>query len=229
MLQPFSGCVEFCFSDISPSFIRNAQRRFEESYPWVEYRLLNIEEDISRQRFERHGFDLIVAANVLHDTRDIEASLQQVRRLLKSGGLLVLDEYTSVKDCLFFSGALLRGYWLFQDPERRLKNSCLLSVSQWTRALESAAFSVVGSHVLPTQSTDAACSQSVMLCEALRASETAELLECTQRAQGTDANAGSQKIEIVETLVEQQILALLGKDRASAYSRQRPLMDIGLD
>ena len=121
MLQPFSGCVEFCFSDISPAFIRNAKRRFEERYPWVEYRLLNIEEDISRQGFERHGFDLIVAANVLHDTRDIEVSLQQARRLLKPGGLLVLDEYTSVKDCLFFSGALLHGYWLFQDPERRLK------------------------------------------------------------------------------------------------------------
>ena len=229
MLQPFSGCVEFCFSDISPAFIRNAKRRFEERYPWVEYRLLNIEEDISRQGFERHGFDLIVAANVLHDTRDIEVSLQQARRLLKPGGLLVLDEYTSVKDCLFFSGALLRGYWLFQDPERRLKNSCLLGVRQWTRALESAGFSVVGSHVLPTQSLDDACSQSVMLCEALATSETAELPECAQLAQGTDANEDSRKIEIVEALVEQQTLALLGKERASAYSRQQPLMDMGLD
>ena len=48
-------------------------------------------------------------------------------------------------------------------------------------------------------------------------------------SQGTDANADSRKIEIVETLVEQQILALLGKERVSAYSRQQPLMDMGLD
>src|SRR5207302_9697478 len=52
---------------------------------------------------------------------------------------------------------------------------------------------------------------------------------CAQLAQGTDANADSRKIEIVEALVEQQTLALLGKERASAYSRQRPLMDMGLD
>src|SRR4029077_9113861 len=131
--------------------------------------------------------------------------------------------------CLFFSGALLHGYWLFQDPERRLKNSCLLSVPQWTRALESAGFSVVGSHVLPTQSPDAACGQCVMLCEASATSETAELPESAQLAQGTDANADSHEIETVETLVEQQTLALLGKERASAYSRQQPLMDMGLD
>ncbi|PYS30179.1 MAG: hypothetical protein DMG11_06165, partial [Acidobacteria bacterium] len=219
VLQPFSGLVEFCFSDISQSFIRNARRRFAEQYPSIEYRLLNIEEDLSRQGFEAHRFDIIVAANVLHDTRNVDFALMQVRRLLKPGGLLVVDEYTSFKDCLFFSGALLHGYWLFQDPEKRLRDSCFLGLPQWISAFERTGFAVAGSHALPTQSLDAACSQSVMLCEALGMDDAEEL----------PPHGQVPKAEIIGALIEQKVLALLGEERASAYSAQRPLMDMGLD
>jgi polyketide synthase PksN len=218
-LQSFSGSVELCFSDISQSFIRNARRRFAGSPISIDYRLLNIEEDLSRQGFEAHGFDIVVAANVLHDTRNVDLALKQVRRLLKPGGLLVLDEYTSFKDCLFFSGALLHGYWLFQDPEKRLRDSCLLGVPQWISALERTGFAVAAAHALPTQSLDAACSQSVMLCEALRVDDAEEP---TSHGQAPTA-------ETIAALIEQQALALLGEQRAFAYSAQRPVMDMGLD
>jgi len=46
-LQSFSGLVEFCLTDISLSFIRSARRQFAERYPWIEYRSLDIEEDLS--------------------------------------------------------------------------------------------------------------------------------------------------------------------------------------
>ena len=55
-----------------------------------------------------HGYDVVFCTNVLHDTRDVEFALRQVHALLKPGGLLLLNEYASVKDCLLFSGALLR-------------------------------------------------------------------------------------------------------------------------
>ncbi|HEX6101024.1 MAG TPA: SDR family NAD(P)-dependent oxidoreductase [Thermoanaerobaculia bacterium] len=215
-LEPLAGSVELCFSDISQSFLRNARRRFAGSPVPIDYRLLNIEEDLSRQGFGAHRFDVVVAANVLHDTRDVDLSLKQVRRLLKPGGLLILDEYTSFKDCLFFSGALLHGYWLFEDPEKRLRDTCLLGVPQWIGALERTGFAVAGAHVLPTQSLDATCSQSVMLCEALERDEVEELP--SQRPQS----------ELV-ALVEQQALLVLGEQRASAYSAKRPVMDMGLD
>ena len=229
VLQSFPGVAEFCFSDISMSFIRHARQRFSKRHPSIEYRLLNIEEDLSRQGFETHCFDIIVAANVLHDTRDIDFTLEQTRRLLKPGGLLILNEYTSIKDCLFSSGALLHGYWLFQDTERRLKDSCLLGVSQWMKVLERSGFAVIGSHALPTQSLDARCSQSVMLCEAVTASVTGDPRERVQVAEGTDHDMASRKAEILGALVAEQALVLLGEERASAYSPERPLMDMGLD
>ena len=221
-LQPLAGSVELCFTDISQSFVRNAKRRFGQ-YPWIEYRALNIEEDVARQGFEPQRYDIVIAANVLHDTRDIERTLAQTRTLLKPGGLLIVNEYTFPKDCLSFSGALLHGYWLFQDPERRLRDSCLMSVPQWKPVLEHSGFAMVEAFALPTQSTTADCTQSVMLCEAL-AIEAAEAIEPLPARM-----TGSRKAEIVGALVEQQALFLLGEERASAYSARRPLMDMGLD
>ena len=219
-LRPLAGSVEFCFTDISRSFVRNAQRRFGQ-YPWIEYRALNIEEDLARQGFEPQHYDVIVAANVLHDTRDIERTLAQTRTLLKPGGLLLLNEYTFFKDCLSFSGALLHGWWLFEDPERRLRDSCLMSVPQWGTALEHSGFSLVEAFTLPTQSATGECTQSVMLCEALPTAVSEEL--------PARQSTSSRKVDAVGALVEQHAMALLGKERASAYSAQRPLMDMGLD
>jgi len=84
--------VAFSFTDISFSFLRRAKRRFADSYPWVDYRILDIERDLEPQGFAAHSVDVVIAANVLHDTRDIEATLAQVARLLSPGGLLVLCE-----------------------------------------------------------------------------------------------------------------------------------------
>ncbi|HET8774522.1 MAG TPA: beta-ketoacyl synthase N-terminal-like domain-containing protein [Thermoanaerobaculia bacterium] len=218
-LQPLAGSVEFCFTDISHSFLRHAKRRFDR-YPWIEYRALNIEDDPARQGFEPHCYDIVIAANVLHDTRDIEHTLAQTRKLLKPGGLLIVNEFTRVKESLSFSGALLHGYWLFEDAERRLPDTCLMSVPLWSAALAQSGFAMVEAFALPTQSTDAECSQSVMLCEAL-AIEAAEPLPAQSTA--------SRKAEIVGALVEQEALGLLGEERAAAYAAHRPLMDMGLD
>jgi len=215
-LQPLSDAVEFCFTDISPSFTRYAKKRFAGRYPWLDYRTLNIEKDLPGQGFDLHRFDVVVAANVLHDTRDIEFTLEQTRKLLKPGGLLVLNEFTAVKDCLFFSGALLHGYWLFEDPDRRLRDSCLLDVPRWSPVLERAGFTLLEALVLPTQSVDGEHSQSVMLCEA--GGEAAE-----------SAGQRPEKSGIIGQHVEKDILRLLGEERAAAYTAQRPLMEMGLD
>src|SRR6266545_3473284 len=219
-LKPLADAVELCFTDISQSFLRHARRRFAEPYPWLDYRTLNIEKDLPRQGFDLHSFDIVAAANVLHDTRDVEITLGQTRKLLKPGGLLVLNEFTAVKDCLFFSGALLHGYWLFEDPDRRLRDSCLLDVPRWRRVLERAGFTFVEPFVLPTQSLDAEHSQSVMLCAAGGDALGAEAAR---------PEPHPEKIGIIGRHVEQDILGLLGDERAAAYSARRPLMEMGLD
>ncbi|MBV9496787.1 MAG: polyketide synthase dehydratase domain-containing protein, partial [Acidobacteria bacterium] len=217
-LRPFANSVEFCFTDISLSFVRNAKRLFGQ-YPWVDYRALNIEEDLGRQGFEEHAYDVIIAANVLHDTRDIVRTLELTRRLLAPGGLLLLNEYTFVKESLSFSGALLHGWWLFEDPQRRLRDSCLMSVPQWKTALEDSGFALIEAFALPTQSTSGECTQSVMLCESV----------AMHVGDGSSRPGRAEAHPYIATVVEEQFLRLLGEGRASAYSPQRPTMDMGLD
>src|SRR5262249_15152422 len=96
-------------------------------------------------------------------------------------------------------------------------------------ALERTGFAVVGSLALPTQTLDAACSQSVILSEALATEDTEKPLAQNRDAEPTIRSEGSWKAEMVGSLVEKLALALLGAKRASGYSAQRPLMDMGLD
>ena len=83
--------TEYIYTDISPGFFAAAEERFSE-YPFVKYQRLDIEQSPSQQGFTAHQFDVVLAANVLHATRDIEATMAHVRELLAPAGLLVLLE-----------------------------------------------------------------------------------------------------------------------------------------
>src|SRR5262249_13557518 len=132
-------------------------------FPWVQFARLNIEDDPVPQGFQRESFDIIYAANTLHDTRSIANTLAQVKTLLKPGGLLILNEFTAMQDVLLFTGGLLYGYWLFEDPELRLQDSCLLDVEHWQAALATSGFQNVEALGLPFQVTHSR--QTVICCE----------------------------------------------------------------
>ena len=55
-------------------------------------RSLDIERDPTVQGFDNRHFDVVIAANVLHATRDLRETFRHVRRLLAPQGLLVLLE-----------------------------------------------------------------------------------------------------------------------------------------
>ncbi|MCB0191358.1 MAG: SDR family NAD(P)-dependent oxidoreductase, partial [Anaerolineae bacterium] len=164
-IAALSDSLEFTYSDISATFTRYGQSRFAERFPWVSYETLNIEAKLEEQGFEAGTFDIVYASNVLHDTRYIRYTLAQVKRLLRPGGIVALNEFTRMKDLLLFTGGLLQGWWLFEDPEYRLNNTCLLSVELWETVLEQSGFSNFGVFLLPFQPDPQNGGQSVMLCE----------------------------------------------------------------
>ncbi|MGD2114176.1 MAG: beta-ketoacyl synthase N-terminal-like domain-containing protein, partial [Acidobacteriota bacterium] len=241
-LRPVADRVEVCFTDVSQAFLRHAERRFAGSRPRLELRTLDIDADPAAQGLAGRRFDVVVAANVLHDTRDVERTLARTGGLLVPDGLLVLNEYTSVKDCLSFSGALLHGWWLFEDPERRLPDSCLLSVPLWQRALERTGFGLAGAFTLPTQSPSAPdCSQSVMLCPVRDRAEAPAVAAPAGRVEpaarpapgalgGVLAEAGAgEPADRIGRAVREDLRTILGDDREAAYDPDRPLMEMGLD
>src|SRR5262249_52167691 len=90
--------VEYVFTDVSTLSLAKAEERFN-TYPYVRCRPLDIENDPAGQDFEAHSFHLIIAGDVLHESSDVRQSLTHVKRLLASGGTLLLIE--TVKDRRF--------------------------------------------------------------------------------------------------------------------------------
>ncbi len=130
--------AEYVFSDISAAFTSKAAEKFR-AYPFVRYRTLDIERDPAGQGFARHGFDIVLAANVLHATSDLRTTLRHVRELLAPGGLLVLAEVTRPQRWVDLTFGLTEGWWRLADRELR-PSSPLLSRRGWFDVLEAMGF-----------------------------------------------------------------------------------------
>nr|WP_239476810.1 nocobactin polyketide synthase NbtC [Nocardia arizonensis] len=79
--------VEYHFTDVSAFFLDAARRRFAH-YPWMRYGLVDMNEDLGEQL----PFDIVIAANVLHNAYDIGVTLRRLRELLNPGGAVVVIE-----------------------------------------------------------------------------------------------------------------------------------------
>lgn len=60
----------------------------------MKYSELDLEKEAQSQGFQAQSYDLIVAANVIHATRHIGRTLDNLRPLLKPGGRLLMREIT---------------------------------------------------------------------------------------------------------------------------------------
>ncbi|WP_164887284.1 SDR family NAD(P)-dependent oxidoreductase [Hahella sp. KA22] len=132
--------VSYTFTDLSFAFLNKARRRFAD-YPFVEYKICNIEKPPA---FEE-PFDVVIATNVIHATSDLPETLRQVRRLLRDDGVFVLNEITSCQDYATLTFGLTDGWWLSQDSYR-IPNSPLLSGDSWRRLILQAGFQGVDAH-----------------------------------------------------------------------------------
>ncbi|QWF85158.1 D-alanine--poly(phosphoribitol) ligase subunit 1 [Amycolatopsis sp. CA-230715] len=130
--QPGSA---YTFTDISPRFLEYGRERFADDYPFTRFQLLNLERDPVEQGYAAGSFDLVLATNVVHATRDLSAAVRKVTTLLKPGGWLVLNELTAVRPHLTLGGGVMEGWWAFEDDELRIPAAPLAALSTWTRLL----------------------------------------------------------------------------------------------
>ncbi|BAY25367.1 beta-ketoacyl synthase [Calothrix sp. NIES-2100] len=128
--------TNYTFTDIGSGFLTQAQEKFKD-YPFVEYRLLDIDNSPTQQGFEKYSFDVVLASNVLHATRNIAQTLQHVRSLLAPGGFLLLWEITQPKIDFDISwGLLLKPL----DDKRRNPGQPFILKNQWFEALRTQDF-----------------------------------------------------------------------------------------
>lgn len=132
---------EYYYTDLSFAFLKKAQEEFK-IYKNINYQICNIEQTPSEKL--QGKFDIVLATNVLHATKDIQNTLKNVRALLKEGGIAVLNEVTSKQDYATLTFGLTTGWWLFQD--HRIPDSPLLSSQTWKELLEKSGFGSLASH-----------------------------------------------------------------------------------
>ncbi|KAJ5090322.1 hypothetical protein N7532_009006 [Penicillium argentinense] len=132
--------ASYTFTDISSGFFMAAEERFgQQDAHRMTFKTFDMEKGPDTQGFTEQSYDVVVAVNVLHVSADIEASLTNVRRLLKPGGFLVTAELTSTD--LLFSGmtvGTLPGWWIGANTGRPW--GPLFTLGQWDSVLKNTGF-----------------------------------------------------------------------------------------
>lgn len=131
---------EYVYTDISAAFFPAAEKRFEKFRKSIKFQKLNIEQDPTSQGYPPNYFDFIIAAQVVHATRDIKETLTNCRQLMRPSGNLCISEIITVQrlyDCIF---GLLDGFWRFTDTELR-RHHTLLTIDNWIKTGHKVGFS----------------------------------------------------------------------------------------
>ena len=132
------GRYDYTYTDISAGFFAEAEASFGGSETAIDYRVLDIENDPVAQGFDAHGYDLVIASNVLHATRYLQETLAHCRTLLAPSGQLVALENLRGQGWLDLTFGQLDGWWRFADHYR--PHHALASPAVWRRALGDAGF-----------------------------------------------------------------------------------------
>ncbi|MCF4968119.1 amino acid adenylation domain-containing protein, partial [Nostoc sp. CMAA1605] len=122
----------YVYTDISQYFLQLGQQDFGH-YPFLETALFNLEQSPQEQGYELHSFDVIIAGGVIHATRNIQESLENVRSLLAPNGLLLFVEPTKLHPFWELFMGLQQGFDRFEDTA--LRSNPLLSPQQWQEVL----------------------------------------------------------------------------------------------
>jgi acyl transferase domain-containing protein/SAM-dependent methyltransferase/acyl carrier protein len=135
--------TEYIYTDLSSVFLEYGKRKFRDN-PFVDFQVLDIERSPEEQGFAPHSFDLVLAANVLHTTKDLREALANVRRLLASEGTLVLLEWIRAMRYSDLTFGLLKGWWRFEDKALRGERPWLPR-PDWELVLRESGFGEVAS------------------------------------------------------------------------------------
>ncbi|WP_394848782.1 thioesterase domain-containing protein [Pendulispora brunnea] len=134
---------EYCYTDISKAFLNHAEQSYGPANRFLTFRILNIENSVREQGIDAGAYDIVIAANVLHATRNIRRTLRNTQSLLAKRGLLLLNELTANNLVNHLTFGLLEGWWLYEDAELRLTGCPGLSIENWRRALEAEGYTGV--------------------------------------------------------------------------------------
>ncbi|KAG5990123.1 putative secondary metabolism biosynthetic enzyme, partial [Claviceps spartinae] len=132
--------LEYTFTDISSGFFENVKLKLARWSQRITYKKLDISKDPLAQEFEAEDFDVVIAANVLHATKNMTTTMNNLRKLLKANGKLLLLEGNH-HPVLAMPFVLLPGWWYAEDDYRDSNEGPMMSTQVWNRLVLDTGFS----------------------------------------------------------------------------------------
>ncbi|WP_027133349.1 type I polyketide synthase [Geminicoccus roseus] len=121
--------LDYLYTDLSPAFLSWGRQQFGD-WPGFRTGLFDLE-----AAAPAGGFDLVVAANAVHATADIRASLRAALAQLAPGGHLALVELVQAPRWIDLVFGTTEGWWRFSGDPRR-PDHALLDAAAWRSVLE---------------------------------------------------------------------------------------------
>lgn len=140
---------EYCYTDVSRAFLIYGENKFKEENPYLNFKIFNVEEPVSNQNIKEKEYDLVIAANVLHATKNIHYTLRNIKMIMKNNGMIMLNEIINNSLFAHLTFGLLEGWWIYEDSQIRLPGCPGLSFEFWKKSFEDEGFKNVFS-VIPS-------------------------------------------------------------------------------
>ncbi|EGD45657.1 Mycocerosate synthase., 6-deoxyerythronolide-B synthase [Ruminiclostridium papyrosolvens DSM 2782] len=143
-IKPFRDYIEeYCYTDVSKAFLLHAEKEYGSDNPYLTFQIFDVEAPIAKQNISAGGYDVVIAANVLHATKNIRQTLRNIKAILKKNGLLLLNEISGNTLFTHLTFGLLDGWWLYEDTALRIPGCPGLSSQTWQSVLEDEGFQQV--------------------------------------------------------------------------------------
>jgi len=249
--------TEYWYTDVSEFFFAGVQDRFVD-FPFVRFGRLDIEASPLEQGYGAHVFDIVIAGNTLHGTRNIDLSLNHTRSLIKPSGALLICETTRQLPWFDMTFGLLE---MERDPNDPLRLQTLrLSVAQWEATLQKKGFCRTA-HFPTATSTANGLAQHILIAQQAEHHTNGEVVLSTDfssawQSSGSEAVSvaakalqnrqehtqehtdvlkaywDAPKIDRNDMLVEfvrTNVMRVLRRDPSKPVARNKRLMDLGVD
>ncbi|WP_238651995.1 alpha/beta fold hydrolase [Paenibacillus piscarius] len=129
--------VNYWFTDIGEYFITRAKG--DPDFSALHYKILDISRNPAEQGFAPDSFDAVIGLNVVHATRNIGSTLDNLQQVLVPGGLMLLIEACTSRRWVDMVWGLAEGWWLFEDRNLRTR-SPIIDPYAWEQAVSDAGY-----------------------------------------------------------------------------------------
>ncbi|XXT21476.1 SDR family NAD(P)-dependent oxidoreductase [Sorangium sp. So ce429] len=135
-LDAYPGSIaEYCYTDLSRAFLVHAEDHYAPGRPYLRTAIFDVERPLAEQGLAAAQYDVVIAANVLHATKNIRVTLRNAKAALQGNGMLALNELSGRSLFTHLTFGLLEGWWLYEDESLRLTGTPALTFGGWQRAL----------------------------------------------------------------------------------------------